>query len=263
MQKRVFLNEQQIEERYHKTFGVDIVVLEKKVSTFNGHGRTFVKFICPIHGETTQRLDKMFRVGCHQCKMDKNTRENGKLVYGVGFCDIAVTGKEKQECYADWNSMHQRCYDPLFHQRTPSYKGCFVCKEWQTFSNFYEWWKRNHKDGFSLDKDIIHKGNKVYSPETCACISHELNNLVCRRQKFRGNLPIGVRFDKRKNKYLASISYHGRPKYIGYFDNPTDAFYAYKEVKEEYIKEMAEKYKGVVDDRIYNALMNYNVEITD
>ena len=264
MKKREFLSEQQIEDRYHEVFGVDIVVIEKElVVEPNGHKRTFVKFICPVHGETSQRLDRMFKVGCFQCKIDKNTRENGKLVYGVGFCDIAARGSEKHDCYVDWNSMLQRCYDQSFHKRTPTYIGCSVCNEWQTFSNFYEWWKRNHKDGFVLDKDIIRKGNKIYSPETCAYIPQELNNLMCRRQKFRGNLPIGVRYDKNKKTYLASMSYHGYPQHIGCFETPQDAFKAYKKAREEYIKERAEEYKYVIDERVYNALMNYNVDIND
>lgn len=50
---------------------------------------------------------------------------------------------------------------------------------------------------------------------------------------------------------------------IGYFDNFNDAFLAYKKAKEAYLKEQAEKWKGKIDERAYNALMNYTVEITD
>ena len=34
-------------------------------------------------------------------------------------------------------------------------------------------------------------------------------------------------------------------------------------MKEEHIKNMAEKWKDRIDERAYNALMNYEVEITD
>ena len=40
-------------------------------------------------------------------------------------------------------------------------------------------------------------------------------------------------------------------------------FNAYKTAKEIYIKELANKWKGKIDDRAYEALMNYAVEITD
>ena len=40
-------------------------------------------------------------------------------------------------------------------------------------------------------------------------------------------------------------------------------FNAYKESKEAYIKIIADKYKGVISDEIYNAMYKYQVEITD
>ena len=36
-----------------------------------------------------------------------------------------------------------------------------------------------------------------------------------------------------------------------------------KKAKEAFIKEQAEKWKGKVDDRAYEALMNYTVDIND
>ena len=41
------------------------------------------------------------------------------------------------------------------------------------------------------------------------------------------------------------------------------AFNAYKEAKEAFVKEQAEKWKSQIDPRAYKALMNYQVEITD
>ena len=42
-----------------------------------------------------------------------------------------------------------------------------------------------------------------------------------------------------------------------------EAFRAYKEAKESYIKDLAYKYRHQIDVRAYNALMNYQVEVTD
>ena len=44
-----------------------------------------------------------------------------------------------------------------------------------------------------------------------------------------------------------------------------DAFYAYKQAKEAHIKEVATQYykDGKITEKVYNALMNYKVEITD
>ena len=51
--------------------------------------------------------------------------------------------------------------------------------------------------------------------------------------------------------------------HIGLFDTEVEAFYAYKEDKEKYVKYLAEKYREQIDFRVYNALMNYEVKITD
>ena len=48
-----------------------------------------------------------------------------------------------------------------------------------------------------------------------------------------------------------------------YFNTELEAFNAYKEAKESFVKEQAEKWKGKIDNRAYDALMSYKVEITD
>ena len=52
-------------------------------------------------------------------------------------------------------------------------------------------------------------------------------------------------------------------RYLGTFDTPEEAFQAYKTAKEECIKEVADKWKGLISEQVYNALINYKIEITD
>lgn len=59
------------------------------------------------------------------------------------------------------------------------------------------------------------------------------------------------------------MSKNGEVIHLGYFDTPEEAFYAYKPVKEAYIKALAEKWKDQIDTRAYEALMNWTIEITD
>ncbi len=79
----------------------------------------------------------------------------------------------------------------------------------------------------------------------------------------RGNYVIGVKYDKYKDKLMASVNKNGKQIFCGYFDNELEAFNAYCNKKYEIINDVAEKYKGKVDVRIYNALKNYKIEITD
>lgn len=55
----------------------------------------------------------------------------------------------------------------------------------------------------------------------------------------------------------------GLLQYLGYFDTQEEAFQAYKTFKESYIKQVANEYSYQLDPRAYQALMNYQVEITD
>ena len=54
-----------------------------------------------------------------------------------------------------------------------------------------------------------------------------------------------------------------KPKHLGYFNTELEAFKAYKQAKESFVKEQANKWKSQIDPRAYNALINYQVDITD
>ena len=117
--------------------------------------------------------------------------------------------------------------------------------------------------GWHLDKDILQKGNKLYSKETCCFVPAEVNLLLIKSDKARGEWPVGVYFNKRDGKFMARLKINGKVKFLGYFTSPEDAFFAYKLAKEAQIKVVAEKWKDQLDERVYQALLNYTVEITD
>ena len=85
-----------------------------------------------------------------------------------------------------------------------------------------------------------------------------------KRKASRGEHLIGVYCDKTKKAFVAQVSRNkGGSEYLGLFNTEIEAFNAYKEAKESFIKEQADKWKSQIDDRAYEALMNYTVEITD
>ena len=59
----------------------------------------------------------------------------------------------------------------------------------------------------------------------------------------------------RKNK--------GKSEWLGLFNTEIEAFNAYKIAKESFIKEQANNWKSKIDERAYNALMNYTVNTND
>ncbi|MGO4887081.1 hypothetical protein ACJ2A9_04925 [Anaerobacillus sp. MEB173] len=196
-----------------------------------------------------------------------------RSLYGVGYIGegkykISVNGVPTK-IYKVWASMIQRCYSVKLQEKCPTYKGVTVCDEWHNFQNFAKWYDANIYDiegcRMELDKDILCKGNKVYSPDTCVFVPHHINNLFVKRDKLRGDLPIGVKLCSRyDNKYEARCSNNkGQRVYIGRYNTPEEAFQAYKEYKEKLIKEVAEEFKGYIPNKLYTAMLDYKVDIND
>lgn len=190
-----------------------------------------------------------------------------KSVYDVGYFGVGVynTIIHKKQ-YRIWKHILGRCYNEIEQEKTPTYKGCSVAEEWYNFQVFAEWFEENYypeyMEGWHLDKDILIKGNKIYSPETCCFVPHEINILFKKKSSKRVALPIGV--SKLKNgKFYARVNKLGVTLFLGYFDTPEEAFQAYKIEKEVEIKRVADKWKSLILTRTYEAIYNYKIEITD
>ena len=112
-----------------------------------------------------------------------------------------------------------------------------------------------------MDKDILVKGNKIYSEDTCVFVPERINNLLGSSKAIRGDYLIGVCFDKTANSFKAQCKIgKGTPKNLGRFNTEQEAFQAYKTFKEALIKNIAEAYKNQIDCRVYWALINYEVK---
>jgi hypothetical protein len=192
-------------------------------------------------------------------------------VHGVGFLGVGehITSKNKiltKESIV-WRGMLQRCYDEKFLIRHPSYTDNFVNPSFHNFQIFAEWCQSAvgfGNDRWQLDKDIIYKGNKEYSPEACCFIPAQINNLIINNKSCRGSLPIGVSFHKEKRKFTASCQNGaGRQEELGTFNTPEEAFSVYKERKESTIKDVANTWKGVIDPRVYSSLLSWTIDIGD
>ena len=195
-------------------------------------------------------------------------------VYGVGILGTKypskINGVLTKE-YVLWSNMLERCYSDNFKKKYPTYEGCEVSDKFKSYEYFYEWCQNQigfSNDGngypFHLDKDLLIKGNKVYSEDSCVFIPQEINSLLTKSTASRGEYLIGVYWSKTAKAFKAQISKNkGGREHLGYFKTELEAFNAYKQAKESFVKEQANKWKGKVDDRAYEALMNYEVNIDD
>ncbi len=187
---------------------------------------------------------------------------------GVGFIDVegASIGRKMTSWYATWNAMITRCYNENLRYKHPSYKDCTVSENFKYLSNFKEWYHKqigSDQVGWHLDKDILVKGNNVYSEDTCVFVPSEINCAVTNNKSVRGQFPQGVIYNCTKTRYRARIQRSNKWESLGTYDTPEEAFYAYKPVKEAYIKELANKWKDKIDPKVYNALMKWEINIDD
>lgn len=194
-----------------------------------------------------------------------------RLVFGVGLYEkgeyTATYNRKNTKVYNLWKNMLMRCYSDKYQDKRPSYIGCSVCHEWHNFQTFASWAVVQAGYGceeFQLDKDLVSKGNKVYSPENCVFVPTAVNLFLINRRAQRGNCLVGVSWYEKSQKYRASLSFgQGAPTHLGYFNTEQEAFDTYKSAKELFAKELAAKFKNFVDERVYNALVVYRVNLND
>lgn len=209
-------------------------------------------------------------------------RGNVKNPYCPSVCGVGITGNryptwqdgEHTKEYDAWQNMLLRSYDKKVKRKYPTYENVTCCEEWLLFENFYEWlhlqenfdeWYKNN--GWHLDKDILVKGNKIYSPDTCCLVPYNVNKLFIKHELHRGNLPIGITKDRKGYGFVVRCMnpLTGNRDYLGYSTDAKDAFKLYKSYKEKLIKQVAkcEYNKGNITKACYEAMMKYEVEITD
>lgn len=196
-------------------------------------------------------------------------------VYKVGMLGIKypskINGKNTKE-YTAWKNMLKRCFDEITKIKYPTYKDVICCNEWLYFENFYEWLHSQPNfdkwldgDKWAVDKDILIKGNKIYSPETCCLVPQNVNKLFLKKENARGDLPIGVA--RNRNGFRAECKNPLKNNvYISTtYSTLENAFNTYKAYKEDIIKQVAqiEYTVGNITKKCYEAMMNYKVEITD
>ena len=180
-------------------------------------------------------------------KMTKQKiKQTDKLVYDKGMNDledpIRKDGKSLK-FYNIWKSMLQRCYSEKSLSKHRTYRGCTVCPNWLSLSNFKEWFEANYRDGMELDKDILIPSNKIYSSDTCRFVPHYINSLLCDSGAARGELPLGVTALK-PNPKTGRIAYKaqccdgkgGRPSET--FKTIPEAVAWYSTKKKEVVKEI-------------------------
>ena len=180
-----------------------------------------------------------------------------KLVNGFGINDYdgmiseVVDGKHKiLTFYNTWSVMLQRCYCAKLHERCKTYVGCTVHSDWHSLSAFKCWFDQHYVAGWVLDKDLLVKGNTVYSEDTCVFVPQEINKFLTERAACRGDTLIGVSPDgeRFRGRYRK-----GGKTFSKTFDDEISAHMFWKKNKCCVANELVIKYP-LLDERAKKAL---------
>lgn len=182
-------------------------------------------------------------------KNDIRYRDNNGVITRVGLL---------------WYNMMQRCYSDDVHKNRPTYKNCKVSENFKDFNYFINWCEHQvgfNDENFELDKDILFRGNKLYSENTCVFVPQEVNTFFTRLGVKRGILPVGVDFHKNLGKFRARMNKGKQKIHIGYFSTVESAFDAYCIEKENYARILANKYATQMDKRVVDVLLSFKVAV--
>ena len=160
-----------------------------------------------------------------------------------------------------------RCFSEKLQTHKRTYKGCNVSDNFLNYSYFYDWCQEQTGFGkvddkgrsWCLDKDLLFVGNKTYSETACVVVPNEINLFFTDSGNARGEYPVGVSFDKQRGKFVARCNVNGKQQHLGYFNTPQEAFAAYKPFKEALCKLLALKWQTEIDERLFNAMMSWQV----
>lgn len=190
-----------------------------------------------------------------------------KFLYNRGYLGVgqykASNNKIGTKAYDAWTKIFMRSYKKEWHNIEPTYYNCEVDKYWWNFQNFAEWFYNNYHEipGYSIqvDKDWIVYKNKIYSPNTCELVPQIINTCILTHDKTinkDNNLPVGIAMTT-SGKYKPRISQYGERIEGGIYTNIDDAMSVYMNSKITYIKELADKFKPYISDRLYEKMYDY------
>lgn len=226
-----------------------------------------------------------------ECKLDFNLwgiRDKEQLQdsivksFGVGFYsdeENLTTEEINSKCNSIWRRMLALCYSVSdgYYRRGREYT---ICKEWYDYNNFKKWFDENYytlkDENVFFSAMCIRKNNTHFCPQLCTFVPQFIlgllygfgfnkgvdsdNKNICGVQKVKRNKDYSY---KSMIKIAPELNNGSDTYYIGTFDTEEEAFVNYKIAKELYIKGVAYHYKDKIPEKLYNALLHWEVERDD
>lgn len=194
-----------------------------------------------------------------------------RTFYGLGYMGVGRFSTNPQadtfRAYKAWSGMFGRCYSESHKSRHPSTTLSNCCPEWYNCQVFCEWYTSQigwNEPKWQLDKDLLGNGQMTYSSETCVIIPPIINSSIRflnQGIRNKAGLAHGVCYLQGSNKYITDCKEYGQQSKAKtmYFNTEEEAFFWFKEKKENYLKDMALDYRGRIEERAFNKLMSLEI----
>ncbi len=188
---------------------------------------------------------------------------------------IEYENKATSHAYKVYNGILKRCGNTINDDNVRAcYDKSTMCQLWLEHpEEFVKWYLEHYYecDGeeMDVDKDLFGDGTGRYSPEFCCLLPKGLNTLLANSKKHyeegqtpKNTLPLGVRYNSKKNKYYAEITFTGAGGAIplSEWDTPEEAFAEYKKLKQADILRVVAEYKKNIPDYIYKRFFEVEVK---
>jgi hypothetical protein len=226
-----------------------------KIINYRSRNDIDIEFLDDFHYIKEHQTYSNFKNGSIKNPYDKTVCGVGYI--GVGKYPVSINKKLTIE-YQNWACMLRRCYDEKLKEKYSSYFGkCTVCEEWHNFQVFAKWYNENiyqvGTERMHIDKDILFENSKLYSPETCLIVPQRINMLFVEKRGNKSNLPTGINCMP-SGKY--SSCYNG--KHLGIYNTIGLAAIAHDTEKKKNIIKVANEYKNVIPNKLYESLINWS-----
>jgi hypothetical protein len=177
-----------------------------------------------------------------------------------------VEGKPKMlPQYNQWFDMKQRCLSERSRKARPTYERCKLFESWLDYDNYVSWATLqvghlqldDNGKLYQLDKDLLGEGS--YGPNSCVFIPQELNKFLTAG---RGSVKVGCsQMDNGKWRVTIHDPFQKKNVHLGCFESLDQASTVHTEAKRRFAIKLADKWKGHIDQRAYQALLNKYGEI--
>lgn len=189
-------------------------------------------------------------------------------------------GKHKDGCYKGegswlysvknpymqlWCGIRSRTLNDNFKQKHKSYLNCTLCPEWMCLQNFCDWADSTYPKEFpdvawEIDKDLL-SNSGVYSPETCCWLPKEINLFLSKKSE-KG---IYEKEGKRGSSFAlfvregTEVYKEKKGHYIGSYPTYADAVAKWKEVKQNRLNALIEKYRHCLSHVVIEKLSSLEI----